>query len=220
MGIVEQAAPFALCCLPTLKNTQMLSKTILKEGTPGDFVECGVFAGSHPAVMATVIEDMDRDGGRMVHLFDSFEGIPSPGPNDNETITGCIGTEQRGLVSTGVSVCSLEKVRRNMRIFGVPDRRLVYHKGWFQNTVQRAVVRGQLSGKKIAMLRLDGDLYESTMVCLEHLHPLVPRGGFVVIDDYALTGCRLAVTEYHAKHALKPQIISIRGGGGPVYYRK
>ena len=71
---------------------------------------------------------------------------------------------------------------------------------------------------KLALLRLDGDLYESTRVCLEGLYPHLTVGGFCIIDDYALAGCRRAVDEYFSQKAETPAMIEI--GGGPVWWRK
>jgi O-methyltransferase len=64
---------------------------------------------------------------------------------------------------------------------------------------------------------LDGDLYESTKICLEYLFPKIVKGGYLAIDDYALTGCRLAVTEYLEKQNIKLTFTPIEGGGGPVW---
>lgn len=204
----------ALCNVPTLDVTAVLCSKVIDEGVPGDFVECGVFAGAHPAVMSKAAAS-DTAARRLVHLFDSFQGIPEAGPRDDETITGFIGPSQEGrLLSTGKSVCPQKEVAGYMKTWGAEESLLVYHEGWFQDTVPVAEFP---SG--IAVLRLDGDLYESTKVCLEHLHPLVPRGGYVIVDDYRLTGCRAACDEYHAKAGIKPEIIEIPGGDGPVYYR-
>ena len=203
----------ALSTPQTVHNSYLLAKRCVEENVKGDFVECGVFAGTQIAAMAWANQQAGMK--KKIHLFDSFEGIPQAGPNDDETITSCIGEgDGKGaLVSTGVSVCSIEAVQGHMKAWGINPEQLVYHKGWFQNTVSKTSIH------KISLLRLDGDLYESTKVCLQCLHPLVSEGGYVVIDDYALTGCRKAVDEYHNQLGISPKIIVIEGGGGPVYYR-
>lgn len=216
MKLTEIVRPFALCNPPTLLNTVLLAERAIRDEVPGDMAECGVYAGAQPALMADAMMRLEPDGARRVHLFDSFAGIPEAGPRDDESITGCIGPSKLGrLISSGVSVCTLENVRRNMNIWGIDPARLVYYKGWFQETVPAAV--GAIT--KLAVLRLDGDLYESTAVCLKYLHPLVQPGGWVIIDDYALTGCHRAVDEYHKEQGLRPEIFTIDGGGGPVYYQ-
>jgi O-methyltransferase len=150
----------------------------------------------------------------VTHLFDSFEGIPEAGPNDDETITGCIGVGQDRLVSTGISSCSVEQVKAHMNEWGIDPHRLEYHVGWFQDTVPVAKIN------KIAILRLDGDLYSSTKVCLDHLYHLVSPGGYIIFDDYPLTGCRKAVDEYLQALLLTVEVISTGVDENPVYWIK
>lgn len=215
LDIVARAA---LCNRPTLDNTWQLTDDALLRNVPGDLVECGVFAGVQPAVMARVCQV--RKANRLVHLFDSFAGIPMAGEKDDRTITDCIGKPPEGkvgaLVSSGVSVCTIESVQRNMKNWSIDPGRLRYHKGWFQDTVPVAAKEI----KSIAVLRLDGDLYESTKVCLEHLYPLLSLGGYCIIDDYALTGCRKAVNEYLFGIKERPDVYRVPGGGGPVYWKR
>jgi len=211
--IVKLASEFAYANPPTTRTTLDLCELAIRERIPGDFVECGVAGGAQIAVMASTI----RDSKRVVHAFDSFEGIPEAGPHDDETITGLIGRPSGPpqLRSTGHVAHSLQAVRKNMHRLGLPLTRFRFHEGWFQNTVAEAA-----KGMKIAVLRLDGDLYESTLVCLEAFHGLVPAGGIVIIDDFALTGCRHACHDYFCKHGLTYEIHEIAGGGGPVFWRK
>ena len=214
MHIERELARFgqrALSRPETVQNSYLLAKICCQENIEGDFVECGVFAGTQIAVMALANQQFGKK--KILHLFDSFEGIPQAGPNDDETITSCIGEGDGSLVSTGVSVCSVKQVEQHMKEWSIDANTLRYYKGWFQDTVPKAKI------KSISILRLDGDLYESTKVCLEHFHPLVSENGYVIIDDYALTGCRKAVNEYHKEINISPKIITVIGGGGPVYYR-
>lgn len=176
----------------TLASTYMLAKDLIERGVPGDFCECGVYAGAEPAVMARAIMDDNgwpdrgaydlnrKQDGRRVHLFDSFEGIPQPGPEDSEML-------QCGNPA-GSASCPMADVQLNMRNFGIPDELLVYHPGWFADTMPGGVTQ-------LALLRLDGDLYESTKTALVHLYPLLVRGGWLIVDDYPLSGCRKALHE-------------------------
>jgi O-methyltransferase len=78
-------------------------------------------------------------------------------------------------------------------IIGYPSARVHYVKGWFQETVAREATHIP----EIAILRLDGDWYESTRVCLEAFYPLLSKGGICIIDDYGYnSGCKKAVDEY------------------------
>lgn len=212
--VMEQAGRAVLGTAATLAFTRDVTRRLLEEGVPGDLVECGVAAGAHPAVMAAVLAEA-RDPRRSVHLYDSFEGIPHAGPEDDATILGCIGGPQDGaLVSTGVSAQSERQVRENLVSWGVPIARCLFHAGWFQVTVSAEDPRC------IALLRLDGDLYESTRVCLEALYPRVSTGGVVIVDDWLLTGCRRAVVRYLEARGELADIRAIEGGQGPIWWTK
>lgn len=212
---IDMVAQSANSAHGSLFNTFELAEDLIERHEIGDFVECGVYAGSHPAVMAYVMQKYS-DRSRLIHLFDSFEGIPHAGPQDDETITSCVGVGNGELVTTGVSACSLERVQANMRAWGIDQSLLVYHPGWFQHTVERDAQHID----SIALLRLDGDLYDSTMACLPHLYPKLVRGGYYVSDDYTLTGARNATHEYLARIGEKPTPIAVENGGGAHYWKR
>lgn len=156
----------------------------------GIFIECGVGAGAQLMSMA-----LHRSGKDIIG-FDSFKGIPMAGPHD-KTQPG-IGkvdpTQHNRLVSSGITAHSMQNVLENFAQAGIscPTLRLVM--GWFQDTLPK------WQPVPIALLRLDGDLYESTKVCLQYLYPHVSVGGVVIIDDYGLEGCKKAVHEYFGKN--------------------
>ena len=83
------------------------------------------------------------------------------------------------------------------------DNRVKFLEGWFRDTLPTAPV------EKLAVLRLDGDLYESTILALDSLYPKLSPGGFVIIDDYILEFCRKAVEDYRAKHGITDEMIQI-----------
>lgn len=159
-------------------------------GIEGDFIECGVAAGSQLGMMKQAVIDSKSD--KIVYGYDSFEGIPyAVECDETQPAIGTIDKTKLGLLqSTGVSSHSVENVIENFGKFEVSMTNVKLVKGWFQDTVP------QSKHEKIALLRLDGDLYESTKVCLEHLLPKVSKGGVVIIDDINLAGCRKAVYEY------------------------
>ncbi len=176
----------ALADTPSIQATYDLARCMIEQNVPGDFVECGVYAGAQAAMMARAIlddETLDARANRKVHLFDCFEGVPLAGPEDRELAE----------VPAGEAKCSLSAVMQNMRNWGIPPELVVYHPGLFERTVPLATRDGIV--KDIAFLRLDGDLYRSTTVCMEHLHSRVVRGGWVCVDDFNLSGCRKAVLE-------------------------
>lgn len=199
----------------TLDYSYRLAADALARQVPGDLVECGVFAAAQSAAMALAVEQVGLV--RRVHLFDSFEGIPEAGPKDDATITDLVGIGSGRLVSTGQSVCTLAQVRQHLAEWGLKDFPFVFHPGWFQSTVPAAIEDDDFPAG-ISVLRLDGDLYESTVACLALL-PLVNPGGYVIIDDYALTGCRRACLEHWERTGQSPVLVPVPGGGGPVYYQ-
>jgi O-methyltransferase len=230
---LDDVAASSLGYREALEQTYIIAQSLIDQEIPGDFVECGVFAGAHCAVMAKALQGPLQES-RKIHLFDSFEGLPAADERDQE-IWAHHGAK------TGEAACSMALVAANMQRWGIPDSILVYHRGWFSDTVPAAVdaIRfgkycdgsrvdsrgtcfhdnphsGRLADSKnrfhcpvcqftgtvrdasvsqIALLRLDADLYSSTKTCLEHLYPQVVRGGWVIVDDWNLSGCRQAVNE-------------------------
>ncbi|MFA6043380.1 MAG: TylF/MycF/NovP-related O-methyltransferase [Phycisphaerales bacterium] len=205
--IIEKVKHAGLVTLPVYDNTYDSTVRVLREGVPGCLMECGVYAGAQVAVMAQA--QMDEGHERPLHLFDSFEGIPEAGPRDDDQPgIGYIAPEDRHgrLISSGISACDANQVLSNLREWGVPLGLVTLHVGWFQDTVR------YWDGSPIALLRLDGDLYESTKVCLEHLYPHLSPGGILIVDDYTLTGCHAAVVEYFG--ATMPRFYEVSDGNG------
>lgn len=209
--IIASLDEIAASCMAVpwaLDATYRLALSLIAGGVPGDFVECGVYAGSHPAAMAKAIIDSGTSG-RKVHLFDSFQGIPLPGLEDKDWHEGDPVKRPYAVPgiaeirSTGVAACSRLQVEQNMRRWGIPQELLEYHEGWFQDTMP-----GVVMPKGIAMLRLDADLFTSTSICMASLYPLVNHGGWCICDDFTLDGCRKVVLSY----LLKPW-------NCPVYWR-
>lgn len=174
--------------------------------SPGVYVECGVAAGAQIIAMAAAAPN------KTIYAFDSFEGIPLPSNRDNQMpgIALLTKAEQKALPdpgkqvleSSGATVVSLEDFEQHIRASGVnmPER-IFAVKGWFEEMIPKfldTIAPAKAIGFDfpIAILRLDGDLYNSTYVCLKYLYPKVIQGGLVIIDDWALPGCRQAVLDY------------------------
>lgn len=161
----------------------------------GSLVECGTWRGGAVGMMALAHMRSGSVPSRPLHLFDSFEGLPEPTTADGtKAVAYSKGRSSGVLDSIGACEAPLEDNRELLEtVIGYPAELTVYHVGWFQESVPRdAPDLGS-----IALLRLDGDWYESTAVCLEHLYPLVVTGGVVVVDDYGhWEGCKRAVDEF------------------------
>jgi O-methyltransferase len=186
-----------------------------REGIQGALVECGVQHGAMPALMALA----HRHAGtptRMIHLFDSFEGLPEPDTEKDGTAVRFMHAlaeagkkppfEDKGrLIPIGVCVSPIENAERLMQMVGHPAELTAYHKGWVQDTLPpfaasvEYVESNGVDGGKIAILRLDVDLYDATAACLKYLAPFVADGGFIIEDDMGhLQGAKRAVDEYMA----------------------
>lgn len=192
---LEYAKRIAYSTEETLMFTYEMAKKYAD--SPGCYVECGVAAG------AQIIAMRAGAPNKIIHAFDSFEGIPLPSNRDDQMpgIAMLTKAEQKALpdpgkqalVSTGATSVSVEDFMNHIDASGVGNRNgIVIHEGWFENTVP------DFSGmdEPIAILRLDGDLYNSTWVCLGYLYRLVIPGGIVIVDDWQLPGCQSAVKEY------------------------
>ncbi len=183
-----------------------LCQQVLQAGTPGCFVECGVWKGGSAAIMALATRHAGEH--RALHLFDSFEGLPEPDVNDG-LMAASYSKGRSGGALTSIHECEagLSEVRKFLLgELRVPDSQVSFHAGWFQDTVPKAAPALQ----PIAVLRLDGDWYDSTRVCLEHLYPLVSPGGPVFLDDYfCWEGCQKATDEYRAEHGISDPIIRV-----------
>ena len=182
-----------------------------REGISGALVQCGVWKGGSAAVIALASLDAGG-GGRDLHLFDSFAGIPEPdaridGAKAVREVGGAAHAQGRLRVANDYrdrgGPGSASEVRTWIESLGWPPERLHIHPGWFQDTVPAVAP----SIERIAVLHLDGDWYESTRVCLEGLLRRVTPGGFVVVDDYGCyEGCRRAVDEQLSEVRPRPYL--------------
>jgi O-methyltransferase len=207
---VRLVEPYTMVGFERLMNAWDLVKQAEARKLDGDIVECGVFKGGSAAVMM-----MASRPPRRVWLFDSFEGLPEPTPEDGAMARHYASDRSSGaLAPIDQCVGPLEMVEELFfQKLGTERSRVEIRKGWFQDTLPRAA--NELG--PIAVLRLDGDWYESTRVCLEHLHDHVVPGGYVIIDDYGYwEGCRRAVDEFLANRGLNVKLVPVDDSG--VWY--
>lgn len=190
--MIDYAKQIAYSTLETLMFTaEMAQKYRYADGV---FCECGVAAGAQIIAMRYGAPD------KLIHAFDSFAGIPNPSNKDDQMpgIKYFIEEErlqlpnpgEQELVTTGMTAVSVEDFKKHLVDSGAGLGNLEIHEGWFEETMPDNTVGD------IALLRLDGDLYNSTYVCLKYLFPKVIKGGCVIIDDWELEGSRNAVLEY------------------------
>ncbi len=191
--------------LARLENSRACIETALRDGVPGDVAEAGVWRGGSAIFMRAVLA-AHGDGSRTVWVADSFEGLPPPDPAHAADAGDLHHTEPFLAVSQ-------QEVMDNFARYGLLDERVRFLPGWFADTLPTAPI------DTLAVLRVDGDMYGSTMDVLDALHPRVAPGGFVIVDDYgAITACRTAVDEYRQRHGIADPLQRIDWTG--VYWRR
>ena len=176
--------------LERLHHLRVCAETALVENVPGDFIETGVWRGGACILLRGVLQAY-HESSRNVWVADSFEGLPKPNPEKYPADAGDIHHSYQELA------ISLDQVKDNFDRYGLLDGQVKFLKGWFCQTLPDAPV------DRLALLRLDGDMYESTMDALTYLYPKLSPRGFCIIDDYGcISACRAAVRDYRAAHGI------------------
>ncbi len=189
---------FSMAGLRRMDNIQSCLGEILEDGVPGDLIETGVWRGGATIFMRGMLASRGVTD-RTVWVADSFEGLPPPSADDKAH-----GGKDPDHSQEAYLKVSLEQVQENFRRFGLLDGQVRFLKGWFRDTLPAAPI------ERLALLRLDGDLYSSTMDALGALYHKVSPGGFVIVDDYhAWEGCRKAVDEFRAGHGIAAPIVQV-----------
>jgi len=187
--------------LKRLDNLQYCIEDALARDVAGDLVETGVWRGGASIFMRAVLKAYGVTD-RRVWAADSFQGLARPDVKRYPQDAGDVHH------SYSLLAVSLEQVQENFRRYGLLDDQVRFLKGWFRNTLPTAPI------ERIAVLRLDGDMYESTWEALTSLYPKLSVGGYVIIDDYkVIRGCRQAVDEYRGRLDIVDDIIDVDWGG-------
>jgi O-methyltransferase len=179
-----------------LDNLEVCITDVFRRGVPGDLIETGVWRGGASIFMRAVLKAYG-DRQRTVWLADSFHGLPKP---NSAKYPADVGSEAWKDAALAIPV---EEVKANFCKYGLLDEQVRFLVGWFRDTLPTAPI------DKLAVLRLDGDMYESTFDALTHLYPKLSHGGYAIIDDYAIPGCQSAVEDYRVKHQIKEPLVPI-----------
>ena len=189
-----------------LNNIQYCVEDVIKNKVDGDFIETGVWRGGSTILMRAILKSYATTD-RFVWVADSFEGLPKP---DESKYPADKGDTYHTYDALKVSV---EDVKNNFTKYGLLDDQVRFLKGWFKDTLPNAPI------EKLSVLRLDGDMYESTMDALVNLYPKLSVGGYIIIDDYLwIPACRQAVTDYRREHGIDDEIIEVDWTA--VYWQK
>lgn len=188
-----------------IANLRHCVEEALRGGVPGDLIEAGVWRGGAGIFMRGILAAHGVED-RRVWLADSFAGLPAP----DQRYPADAGSHLHEVAQLAVS---LEEVRRNFERYGLLDDRVEFVPGWFADTLPA------LRDRHWAVVRLDGDLYESTIQALESLYPGLSPGGFLIVDDYgALDSCREAVDDFRRDRDIPEPIEWIDHSG--IYWRR
>lgn len=172
-----------------LDSIRSCIEDVLRDDVPGDCIEAGVWRGGGSIFMRAVL-DAHEAYARKVWLADSFAGLPPPDPRYPADAGSTFHTADRLAVS-------LEEVRANFARFDLLGDNVEFRKGWFSETLP------QLTDQTWALIRLDGDMYESTMDGISNLYPRLSPGGWVIVDDYkTIESCRRAIDDYRAANGI------------------
>ncbi|MDQ2896703.1 MAG: TylF/MycF family methyltransferase [Actinomycetota bacterium] len=181
---------------PRLDNARACIERVIADGVSGDIIETGVWRGGASIYMRAVLRAWGVTD-RTVWVADSFVGLPVNDPKNYPADAAAMPLYEFNDV-LGVS---LEEVRRNFASLQLLDEQVRFLEGFFKDTLP------ELTDERWAVLRLDGDLYESTIQALDALYPNLSVGGWVIVDDYGwLPECKAAVTDFRERHAISDPI--------------
>lgn len=191
--------------LKRLNNIQACVEDVIKQNVAGDLIETGVWRGGATIFMRAILKAYGVTD-RSVWVADSFQGLPPPDPEKYPADEGDT------LYKATFLYVSLEQVKANFEKYDLLDEQVRFLKGWFKDTLPGAPI------KQLAVMRLDGDMYESTMDALSALYPKLSINGYVIIDDFHLEGCRRAVQDFRTAQGITDEIKDIDGMG--VYWQR
>jgi O-methyltransferase len=183
-----------------LDNVQYCVTDVLKHKIPGDLMECGVWRGGVTIFMRAILQAYG-DKEKMVWAADSFEGQPR--------------TNYRPDLNwgpPGTMAASLDEVQENFARYSLLDAKVHFLKGYFNKTLPTAPIG------KLSVLRADADLYDSQKDVLTNLYPKLSVGGYMIVDDYDVGGCKRAIDEYRKNHNITEEIKAIDTEG--IYWQK
>ena len=189
-----------------LDNLHFCVLDVLRREVPGDLIETGVWRGGASIFMRAILNAYGITD-RTVWLADSFQGLPKPDP-----VRYPADADDELWKASALAV-SLDEVKANFEAYNLLDDQVRFLEGWFHDTLPTAPMR------ELAVLRLDGDLYESTMDALTALYQRLSVGGYVIVDDYgAMESCRKAVDDFRSRHGIADEIQRIDWTG--VFWRR
>jgi O-methyltransferase len=199
---------------PGLDNVEHCVRTVVDDGIAGDLVDAGTLRGGIGILMRGILH-ASGDIERKVLVADSFRGLPPPGEVDSvfdREIWYALADHlpQYNLLCDE----TLDQVRKNFEAYGLLDQQVEFVEGRFCDSLPR------LPPRPLAVIRADADWYEGTRDILNYLYPMLSLGGFMLIDDYKLQGCKKAVDEYRVKNKVYDKLRIVDEVDGVIFWRK
>lgn len=189
-----------------MENLRDCALSALEDDVPGDFIETGVWRGGASILMRGILAAYG-DTRRRVWVADSFKGLPPANPEKYPE-----DAKMPAFHEWEVLAVSLAEVRANFDRYDLLDDRVMFLEGWFKDTLPGL-------DNTWSLIRLDGDLYESTIDAISALYPTLSIGGYLIVDDYEAVGsCKSAITDYRAEHGITEPLQVIDWTG--VYWRR
>ncbi|MDA1337825.1 MAG: class I SAM-dependent methyltransferase [bacterium] len=202
-SVLKVVRPYTHVNYARLKFLWKLAGKVSRNKINGAFVETGVWRGGCAGILAYISKKYNYQN--KLYFFDSFEGLPQPSIKDGRDAKIFANGESKGDLKSIKKVKAEEGYIKELLFekLEIDPTKVYIIKGWFQDTLAKN--KNRIG--KIAILRLDGDWYESTKVALENLYDLVVPGGYIIIDDYYFwDGCKKAVDEFISNNNLKVEI--------------
>lgn len=173
-----------------LDNIRFCCEDVIKNNIQGDFLEAGIWRGGATIYMAAIAKFYQQE--RNIWALDGFQGMPPINRDCPHELTDY--SNLKGLIAP------LSEVREAFEKFDVLEK-TIFVPGWFNESLL------ELNIEKIAVLRLDNDYYESTLLTIEKFYPKVPIGGWIIIDDYdCVPGATTAINHFREKYKIKEQM--------------
>ena len=207
VGVPRKSVSHTLIGLQRLHHLERCAETVFAEGIAGDFLEAGVWRGG-ATVFLRALQVSHGESHRKVWAADSFMGLPKPSVAEDVASGLDLSAEKHPWLSIGRN-----DVKETFRLYDLLDEGVRFIPGWFHESLAVAPV------ERLSILRIDADIYESTLCALETLHEKVVPGGFVIVDDYScLEPCRQAVDAFRVSREISSPLQ--RADWTSVFWRK
>lgn len=203
-GTVHPKRAHTMIGLKRLDNIQNCFLNIINDNIEGGLIETGVWRGGATIFMAGLVKAFGQD--RKVFVADSFEGLPIPSPDLYPADLGDMHHTYEDLK------VSFDDVYNNFHRYGLLDENVFFLKGWFKDTLPK------IKNEKLSLIRLDGDMYESTWQAISLLYENLSIGGYLIVDDWLLNGARRAIEDYRRIYNIDEQIEYINEHS--IFWRK